>query len=150
MPDRSKTDDERDEAKRGGRKPRAGDQSKRPEWPKPFVRLTRQADGPGGFGCEVRLVGEAEGEGPAKEEGYAAIDPRAGVLADFVEFPKWQYHPDGRREIVYSQEAADALEGYEDTPPAGDEAEAKAVAAPVAQATAGSLRNRPPVPPDRG
>ena len=149
MPDRSRTDDDaREDAKRGGRKPKAGQQSaERPELPKPLVRLTRQADGPGGYGCEVRLAGADEDEASAKEGGWQTLEAPA---ADFVEFPKWQYHADGRREIVYTQDEADALDGYEDTPPAGDEAEAKSVPAPVAQAAGGSLKNRPPVPVDRG
>ena len=126
--------------------------AERPEFPKPLVRLTRQDGGPGGFGCEVRLVGDSDGVGSAKDEGYAEIDPRAGVLADFQEWPKWVYHTDGRRQVVHSQDQLDELDGFsaEVPTPAEGEPATKEVPPPVAAATALDTRNRPPVPADRG
>lgn len=126
--------------------------AERPEFPKPLVRLKADAGGPGGYGCEVRLAADSDSEGVAKEEGYATVDLRDGVLAGFQEWPKWVYHADGRRQIVHSQEQADELDGFTAEPPTETEGEAapKGVPPPVAQATALDTRNRPPVPVDRG
>lgn len=121
----------------------------RPEFPKPLVRLRAEASGPGGYGCEVRLVGDAEGEQVATDEGFVASTNLAGVLAGFQEYPKWQYHPDGRRQVVYTEAEADALDGFVDTP-VSDEDLPKGVPSPVGDAVAVASKNRPPVPADRG
>jgi len=126
--------------------------AERPEFPKPLVRLTKQDGGPGGFGCEVRLAADSDGVGAAKEEGYAEVDARAGVLADFQEYPKWVYHADGRRQVVHSEDQLAELDGFTPEVPQETEGEAapKGVPPPVAAATAADTRNRPPVPADRG
>lgn len=126
----------------------AREAKERPEFPKPLVRLKSEA---GGYGCEVRMVGDAEDESSAKEGGWQTLEIPAQP-ADFVEYPKWQYHADGRRQIVYTEAEGDALDGFEDAPveQEGDAPTAQGVPPPVAQATALSLKNRPPVPADRG
>jgi hypothetical protein len=79
-----------------------------------------------GYAAEVKLVGDADGEEAAKAEGYEAITiPPLPV----VEFPKWQYHADGRQMLVHSQAEQDALgEGFDDLPQ--DPADADEATAP--------------------
>jgi len=124
----------------------------RPEFPKPLVRLKADANGPGGYGCEVRLAADADGEKTATDEGFVASTNLAGVLAGFQEYPKWVYHADGRRQVVYTEAEAEGLDGFEATPPAeaDDTAAPKGVPPPVAHAGALDTRSRPPVPVDRG
>lgn len=126
----------------------------RPEFPKPLVRLKADATGPGGYGCEVRLAADAEAESGSVAEGFVASTNLAGVLAGFQEYPKWVYHADGRRQVVYTEDEASKLDGFEPTPPVDPEAEAKGevkgVPPPVAHAGALDSRSRPPVPVDRG
>ena len=131
-----------------GKKP-APKPAERPEFPKPLVRLTKQSGGPGGYGCEVSLVGDSDGVKSAKEAGYVEVDARTGGLDDFQEYPKWVYHADGRRQIVYSVDELDGLDGFTPEVPEGD-ADTKDVPPAVAAATVTDTRNRPPVPADRG
>jgi len=112
------------------------------DYPKPYVRAK---PGPNGWEAEVRMVADADGEQVAKDEGFQAVElPER--RADFVEYPKWQHHADGRSQLVHTKEEADALDGYADLPPEpeGD------VPPPTGPPAGGTAKNRPPVPADRG
>ena len=134
---------EKDEpkAKRGKAKP------ERSEFPKPVVRLRRA---PGGYECESRMVASADAETAAKGEGFQVLEiPETDP--GFVEYPKWLYHEDGRRSIVWTESEAEALgEGFTDTPSSGPTPTPQTGAPPEATVYARSQQNRPPVPPDRG
>ena len=119
----------------------------RPEFPKPLVRLKAEA---GGYGCEVRMVGDSDAEGAAGEEGFQPLTIPEAPLG-FQEYPKWLYHEDGRRQIVQSQVEADALEGFVPIPPPPPgTVPTEGVPPSVAAALAGGGARRPPVPADRG
>jgi hypothetical protein len=121
--------------------------AERPEFPKPLVRLKAEA---GGYGCEVLTVADKDAEAGAKDGGWVPLEVPA-VPADFVEYPKWLYHEDGRRQVVYTPAEADALEGYTPEVPIPPEVEPyDGVPSPVGDAVAVASKNRPPVPADRG
>ena len=120
------------------------------EYPKPLVRVSR--GGPNGFDCHLLVVGSSDAESAGTEAGYQAIEvPALEDDPTFQEFPKWMFHSDGRRQVVYSQEEQDKLDGYEDTPPDPEGLEKVDVPPPpVADAVAVNPRNLPPRPVDRG
>ena len=113
------------------------------DYPKPFVRAK---PGAGGWEAEIRMVGDDDGAQVAKDEGFAEVE-QPDRRHDFVEYPKWLYHSDGRSQLVQTQDEADKLEGFEAIPP---EPEEGAVPAPHNPPAGTASANRPPVPPDRG
>jgi len=82
--------------------------AERPEFPKPLVRLRAEA---GGYGCEVRMVGDGAEETAAGEGGFREV-PVPLVALDFQEYPKMLYTAEGAFLIVATAEAeAKAAEG---------------------------------------
>jgi hypothetical protein len=118
----------------------------RAEFPKPLVRLRPIA---GGYDAEVKMVASAEAEEAATGEGYQVVEvPERGP--DFQEYPKYVFAEDGRREVVYTKDEAEQLEGFSDTPPPPKDPVEEGVPVPVAAAAMGASPNRPPIPADRG
>jgi hypothetical protein len=115
------------------------------EFPKPLVRLRPVV---GGYEADVRLVADAEAEGTATAEGWQAVAIPEGYA--YQQYPRWLYHKDGRRQVVHTQEEADALEGYDEQPPPPEEPAPKGVPPPQGDVVATASPNRPPVPADRG
>ena len=139
--DEPKRDEPKREAKRGKTK------TERSEYPKPLVRLKRA---PGGFECETRMAASADAETAAKGEGFQLLEvPETDP--GFVEYPKWVYHEDGRRGVVWTASEAEALgEGFTDSPSGPDDEATPYGAPPEVTTFARSAPNQPPVPPDRG
>ena len=87
-----------------------------PEFPKVLVRVRR---GEGGLQAEIREVADGEAETTATAEGFVAVEVAGAPLPAY---PKWVYHADGRRQIVQTEAELEKLgDGFEDTPPEGDE-----------------------------
>jgi hypothetical protein len=123
------------------------EQTERPEFPKPLVRLRAV---PGGYEAEVKMAADDDAEAAAEAEGFHAV-PVPEQPAGFQEYPKWVYHADGRRQVVHTEAEAEALDGFEDTMPEPEDDDApEGVPSPVGAAAATASPNRPPVPADRG
>jgi len=117
--------------------------AERTDPPKPLVRL-RYA--PEGYKAEVLMVAKGEEEAGAKAAGWQEIEVPEHD-ADFQEFPKWRFHPNGDQILVRSQEQQDKLEGFEDRPAPPEEDEDR----PAVRALApGPPQGAPPTPVDRG
>ena len=96
------------------------------EAPKVMVRVRRDA---GGLAADVREVGGADAEASATAEGFVVVEVPA---SPFPPYPKWVYHADGRRQIVYTEDDLAKLgDGFEDAPVGKEEPPPEAVGFPV-------------------
>lgn len=89
-----------------------------PEFPKVLVKVRY---GAGGYEAEIRVAADADAVTAATEEGFIEVEvPRA----PFPPYPKWVYRADGDRRVVQNEAELEKLgEGWEDTPPADEDAE---------------------------